>query len=83
MDAFANFAPDWPLGSLVEKISGSQWRGKIVGYYSTRLTPCGIAVESHAHLGSVQIYPTKAMRIVVGVFNDTQDKPVDLIEVKL
>lgn len=49
-------------GDHVEKISGSKWRGTVVGEYSTRLTPEGYAVESDAEIGSVQIYPAKALR---------------------
>lgn len=55
---------DWPLGTVVRKKSGSHWQGKVVGYYSTDLTQQGIAVESSIHVGSVQIYPVKAMEIV-------------------
>lgn len=51
----------WPIDERVGKKSGSEWTGNIVGYYSTELTPFGIAVESEKHSGSVQIYPTKAM----------------------
>lgn len=54
------FAP----GDHVEKISGAGWRGHVVGFYSTDLTPIGYAVESDAHPGSVQIYPEKALRLV-------------------
>lgn len=50
------------FGELVEKTSGSQWSGRIVGRYSTSLTPDGYAVESDSHAGSVQIYPAKALR---------------------
>lgn len=49
-------------GDHVEKISGSKWRGKIVGEYATELTPEGYAVESDTETGSVQIYPAKALR---------------------
>lgn len=49
-------------GEHVEKISGSKWRGRVVGYYSTDLTPEGYAVESDTETGSVQIYPAKALR---------------------
>jgi dihydrofolate reductase (trimethoprim resistance protein) len=51
------------LGERVEKISGSSWRGTIVGTYSTSLTPEGYAVESEREPGSVQIYPAKALRL--------------------
>ena len=51
----------WPLGARVTKKRGSSWTGKIVGYYSTTLTPVGYAVESETEKGSVQIYPDKAL----------------------
>ena len=54
--------PKFKLGDLVEKISGAQWRGTIVGTYSTELTPEGYAVESLTEKGSVQIYPAKALK---------------------
>lgn len=50
------------LGDRVEKISGSSWRGYIVGFYATTLTPEGYAVESENEPGSVQIYPVTAIR---------------------
>ena len=52
------------IGDHVEKISGAGWRGRVVGFYSTDLTPIGYAIESDAHPGSVQIYPEKALRFV-------------------
>ena len=51
-------------GDLVRKRSGSQWQGRVVGEYSTTLTPEGYAVESEAHAGSVQIYPAAALELV-------------------
>ena len=58
----------WPIshdkfafGEEVYKKSGAQWRGKIVGWYSTKLTPEGYAVESSSETGSVQIYPASAL----------------------
>ena len=51
------------MGDPVEKISGSSWRGNVVGTYSTALTPEGYAVESDTEVGSVQIYPAKALRL--------------------
>ena len=53
------------LGDLVKKVSGSAWEGRIVGTYSTDLTPEGYAVESASHPGSVQIYPAKALTLVI------------------
>ena len=52
------------MGEHVEKISGAAWRGHVVGFYSTDLTPIGYAVESDAHPGSVQIYPEQALKLV-------------------
>lgn len=49
------------LGERVRKRGGSAWQGRIVGFYSTDLTPEGYAVESEAHPGSVQIYPARAL----------------------
>lgn len=52
-------------GDIVRKVSGSQWHGTIVGWYSTELTPEGYAVESWYESGSVQIYPAKALELWV------------------
>lgn len=45
----------------VMKKSGGHWRGRVVGWYSTDLTPEGYAVESMYEPGSVQIYPATAL----------------------
>jgi dihydrofolate reductase (trimethoprim resistance protein) len=52
------------LGDRVRKKSGAAWQGQVVGWYSTKLTPEGYAVESDAHPGSVQIYPVAALERV-------------------
>lgn len=52
------------LGDTVRKVSGAKWCGRVVGTYSTTLTPEGYAVESNAERGSVQIYPAKALELV-------------------
>ena len=52
------------LGDRVRKKSGAAWQGRVVGWYSTKLTPEGYAVESEAHPGSVQIYPVGALERV-------------------
>ena len=57
--------PTFRRGDLVKKRSGSHWRGRVVGEYSTELTPEGYAVESDYHQGSVQIYPVGALRLVL------------------
>ena len=52
------------LGDRVRKKSGAAWQGLVVGWYCTKLTPEGYAVESEAHPGSVQIYPVAALERV-------------------
>jgi dihydrofolate reductase (trimethoprim resistance protein) len=52
------------INQQVRKIKGAQWQGRIVGWYSTELTPEGYAVESDLHNGSVQIYPASALDAV-------------------
>lgn len=52
------------LHQRVEKIRGASWRGQIVGFYRTSLTPVGYCVESEREPGSVQIYPETALRAV-------------------
>jgi hypothetical protein len=49
------------LGERVTKVKGSKWTGRVVGFYSTALTPVGYAVESETEIGSVQIYPEAAL----------------------
>lgn len=52
------------MGDLVKKSTGSEWVGRVVGWYSTEQTPEGYAVESSAHRNSVQIYPVTALEAV-------------------
>jgi dihydrofolate reductase (trimethoprim resistance protein) len=52
------------LGDRVRKKSGAAWQGQVVGWYCTKLTPEGYAVESECHPGSVQIYPVAALERV-------------------
>jgi dihydrofolate reductase (trimethoprim resistance protein) len=59
-----DMAQQFQIGDRVRKIKGSEWQGKIVGTYSTDLTPEGYCVESESHKGSVQIYPTSALELV-------------------
>ena len=55
--------PHWKfrLGDRVTKTKGSSWTGRVVGFYSTELTPEGYAVESENEPGNVQIYPAAAL----------------------
>ena len=57
-------ATKFKVGDLVTKTKGSQWTGRVVGTYSTTLTPEGYAVESSTERGSVQIYPAAALELV-------------------
>lgn len=50
------------LGERLTKNKGSSWTGRVVGFYSTELTPIGYAIESETEKGSVQIYPEAALR---------------------
>ena len=63
--------PKFKRGDNVRKIKGSQWSGKVVGEYSTELTPEGYAVESSSEKGSVQIYPAAALELVTPRYIDT------------
>lgn len=49
------------IGQFVRKRKGSQWHGRVVGFYSTELNPRGYNVESYYEEGSVQIYPEAAL----------------------
>lgn len=59
----------WPVGwafregDMVRKKSGSWWEGKIVGWYSTRDTPRGYAIQAQVPRGNgpVQIFPETAI----------------------
>lgn len=52
------------LGERLTKNKGSSWTGRVVGFYSTELTPIGYAIESETEKGSVQIYPEAALRLL-------------------
>lgn len=55
------------LGDRVTKTRGSNWTGRVVGTYRTKLTPEGYAVESETECGSVQIYPVSALQFAPAV----------------
>ena len=52
------------LRDRVRKTKGSSWQGRVVGFYSTSLTPIGYCVESEREPGSVQLYPESALERV-------------------
>jgi R67 dihydrofolate reductase len=49
------------IGDPVRKLQGSNWHGKIVGFYSTENNPEGYVVESVYERGSVQAWPSAAL----------------------
>lgn len=51
-------------GVRLRKTKGSSWQGRVVGFYSTSLTPIGYCIESEREPGSVQIYPEGALERV-------------------
>lgn len=62
--SFLGALAKWGIGTRLRKKSGSEWQGKVVGFYTTELTPIGYAIESESHKGSVQIYPELALEEV-------------------
>ena len=62
-EVYAQPEPTFKLGDFVRKTKGSKWKGRVVGTYSTTLTPEGYAVESSTETGSVQIYPASALEL--------------------
>jgi len=63
------------LGDRVRKTKGSSWQGRIVGFYSTELTPIGYAVESEREPGSVQIYPETALAALSSPMGEEKGQP--------
>ena len=61
-----NFDPAFELGDYVIKKRGSSWRGRVVGTYSTELTPEGYVVESDYEPGAVQGYTAEALELWEG-----------------
>ena len=58
--------PKFKRGDTVRKIKGSEWVGKVVGEYSTYMTPEGYAVESSAHRGCADL-SGKCVGVVKGL----------------
>jgi len=49
---------------LRKKGKKGQWQGRVVGFYSATHSDIGYAIESERELGSVRIYPEKALEPV-------------------
>lgn len=54
----------YPRGTRVEKISGPEWNGIVVGHYSSSFTPDGVVIEcvSPGAKGQVHVEPAKRVR---------------------
>ena len=65
-------AQGWRDGTRVTKTKGSAWTGRVVGRYSTALTPEGYCVESENEPGSVQIYPAAALQLLPTLPEETK-----------
>ena len=50
------------MGQRVTKTKGNPWRWRVVGYYSTDLTPEGYVVESENEPGWLQLYAVGALK---------------------
>lgn len=59
-------AAKFTFGQRLTKTKGSSWTGKVVGFYSTSLTPIGYCIESENEPGSVQLYPEGALEAANG-----------------
>lgn len=73
----ANQLPEnlkFKYGDRVRKTRGAQWRGTVVGMYSTELTQEGYAVESSTEWGSVQIYPATLLELDPDVSHDKEGR---------
>lgn len=59
-----HFQIAYPRGTRVEKISGPEWDGVIVGHYSSSFTPDGVVIEcvSPGAKGQVHVEPAKRVR---------------------
>ncbi len=68
------FGTKFKRGDDVRKIKGSCWSGKVVGEYSTELTPEGFVVESSSEIGSCQLYPAAALELNPAIRNPSDPK---------
>lgn len=71
--------PDWPVShdkfkfwDRVYKTNGSLWRGRIVGWYITQITPEGYCVESEKEPGSVHTYPADELAMMPDSLSDDE-----------
>jgi len=53
----------YPIGTRVRKVSGPEWDGVVVGYYSSTFTPDGLVIECTALGAKGQVHVEPAKRI--------------------
>ena len=58
-------ADRFPLGTRVRKASGPEWRGVVVGYYSSTYTPEGLVIECTVPevQGALHIYNPEQLEV--------------------
>lgn len=63
-----NLIERFPIGAVVQKISGPEWRGVVCGHYSSSFTPEGLVIECTAEgaRGQVHVEPAKRMERAMG-----------------
>lgn len=54
---------NFPLGTKVRKVSGPEWNGHVVGYYSSTLTPEGLVIECDVPGARHQVHVEPAKRM--------------------
>jgi len=59
-EAFQYF---YPRGTRVEKVSGPEWNGIVVGHYSSSFTPDGVVIECLAPGAKGQVHGEPAKRV--------------------
>jgi hypothetical protein len=55
----------FPLGGVVNKISGPEWLSKVVGYYSSTFTKEGLVLECFMPGAQGQVHVEPAKRVVL------------------
>jgi hypothetical protein len=53
----------YPIGTRVRKVSGPEWDGVVVGYYSSTFTPDGLVIECTAPGAKGQVHVEPAKRV--------------------
>lgn len=59
----SNLRIRFPFGVPVRKVSGPEWQGVVVGYYSSSFTPEGLVIECTAPGARGQVHVEPAKRV--------------------